>query len=129
MDRVDIRVSLPLLEFNLLPAGDTSADMRLTVQRARRRREVRTSGRRHVRNADLSVHAPRDLLNMQRSAQVTYAKACGSLRLSGRASAAVARVARTIADVEDSDEIVEDHVLEAIAHRRRGEDSPLWSVG
>ncbi|GMO48698.1 MAG: YifB family Mg chelatase-like AAA ATPase [Termitinemataceae bacterium] len=49
-------------------------------------------------------------------------KASEKLNLSGRAFSAVLRVSRTIADLEGSEQIKSEHILEAIAHRRSGDD-------
>jgi magnesium chelatase family protein len=44
------------------------------------------------------------------------------LSLSGRAFHGILRVARTIADLEGSNPIAAAHILEAVQHRRMGED-------
>jgi magnesium chelatase family protein len=44
------------------------------------------------------------------------------LGLSGRAYHGILRVARTIADLEGKDSLDAVHILEAIQHRRQGED-------
>ncbi|MDR2176435.1 MAG: ATP-binding protein, partial [Treponema sp.] len=48
--------------------------------------------------------------------------AAAKLALSGRAYHGILRVARTIADLEGRDSIDTDHILEAVEHRRRGDD-------
>jgi magnesium chelatase family protein len=48
--------------------------------------------------------------------------AVAKLALSGRAYHGILRVARTIADLEGRDNIAMDHILEAVEHRRRGDD-------
>ncbi|MDR0731988.1 MAG: hypothetical protein LBF63_09990 [Treponema sp.] len=44
------------------------------------------------------------------------------MALSGRAYHGILRVARTIADLEGRDSIEGEHILEAVEHRRRGDD-------
>jgi magnesium chelatase family protein len=44
------------------------------------------------------------------------------LGLSGRAYHGILRVARTIADLEGRDSIDAGHILEAVQHRRQGDD-------
>jgi magnesium chelatase family protein len=46
----------------------------------------------------------------------------GRLHLSGRGISRVLKVARTIADLEGKDTIDTVHILEAIQHRRFGDD-------
>jgi magnesium chelatase family protein len=48
--------------------------------------------------------------------------AAGKLAFSGRAYHGILRVARTIADLEGRDSIEGEHILEAVEHRRRGDD-------
>jgi magnesium chelatase family protein len=51
-----------------------------------------------------------------------FRQAIAKLGLSGRAYHGILRVARTIADLEGRDTIDTVHVLEAIQHRRQGDD-------
>jgi magnesium chelatase family protein len=48
--------------------------------------------------------------------------ATGRLGLSGRAYHGILRVARTIADLEGKDSLEAEHILEAVEHRRLGDD-------
>lgn len=128
LDRVDLRVAVVSRDIDSLPMGEGSKEMRRLVLRARDRQEGRRE-RAHCRsNAELSVQYLFGVVEMTEHARRTYSAACTKLRLSARASVSVAKVARTIADLEDSDSVSGDHVLEAVAHRRNGEDQPLWST-
>jgi magnesium chelatase family protein len=51
-----------------------------------------------------------------------FRAAAAKLGLSGRAYHGVLRVARTIADLEGKDMLDAVHILEAVEHRRLGED-------
>jgi magnesium chelatase family protein len=55
-------------------------------------------------------------------AMAAFRKAAARLGISGRAFHGILRVARTIADLEAKDTIDTVHILEAIQHRRQGED-------
>jgi magnesium chelatase family protein len=48
--------------------------------------------------------------------------AAEKLGLSGRAYHGILRVSRTIADLEGKDAISAEHILEAVQHRRMGDD-------
>jgi len=41
----------------------------------------------------------------------------------------IIKVARTIADPGGSETIQKDHILEAVQHRRYGEEDVFWSCG
>jgi magnesium chelatase family protein len=51
----------------------------------------------------------------------------GQLDLSSRAYHAILKLARTIADLEESGPIRREHLLEAIQHRRYGDADLFWS--
>jgi magnesium chelatase family protein len=59
---------------------------------------------------------------LQNEALHAFNKAVELLTLSGRACHSILKVSRTIADIEGSDEIKAVHILEAIEHRRMGDD-------
>ncbi|MCK4514858.1 MAG: YifB family Mg chelatase-like AAA ATPase [Spirochaetaceae bacterium] len=128
LDRVDLRVAVASRDIDSLPIGESSSDMRRAVFRARARQEGRRDRAGCRYNAELPVERLFAVVEMTERARRTYRAACIKLRLSARASVSVARVARTIADIEDTDLVSEDHVLEAVAHRRNGEDQSLWST-
>ena len=53
--------------------------------------------------------------------------AVSKLTLSSRACHSILKVARTIADLAASEGILKEHVLEAVQHRRFGEQDPFWN--
>jgi magnesium chelatase family protein len=59
-------------------------------------------------------------------AESAFHKALSRLGPSGRAYHGILRVARTIADIEASEVIETEHVLEAVQHRRFGDDP--WDI-
>jgi magnesium chelatase family protein len=59
---------------------------------------------------------------MDQQAREAFHKALARLGLSGRAYHGILRVARTIADLDGKETIGVEHILEAVQHRRYGED-------
>jgi magnesium chelatase family protein len=59
---------------------------------------------------------------MSEQAHGAFQKALAHLGLSGRAYHGILRVARTIADLDGKEVIDTVHILEAVQHRRYGED-------
>jgi magnesium chelatase family protein len=55
-------------------------------------------------------------------AREAFREAAAMLGLSGRAYHSVLRAARTIADLEGKDSLDTVHILEAVQHRRLGND-------
>jgi magnesium chelatase family protein len=114
-DRIDLvlRVYQPDLTALAGEPGEASASVRQRVLTARERQEARVGGA----NAEL----PPDEIPLAPALERLLSDRGGRLGLSGRGRTRVLRVARTIADLAASQEISEDHLLEALSLRRRGE--------
>ncbi|HVE32015.1 MAG TPA: YifB family Mg chelatase-like AAA ATPase [Gemmatimonadaceae bacterium] len=120
-DRIDMHVTLtpvPIDSLSMVKHGESSAVIRARVERARevqRRRYASSSV------ARANGGAPRRLLwrDVDTGARSLLSAAAESLALSARGFDRVLRVARTIADLADSERITEAHVAEAIRYRPR----------
>ena len=55
-----------------------------------------------------------------------YARCVDGMRISGRGAHGILKVARTIADLDGSAAIEEDHILEAAQYRRWDEGAPAF---
>jgi magnesium chelatase family protein len=69
--------------------------------------------------ADLERHAP-----LARAAMGLLVEACRRLSLTARGYDRIRRVARTIADLDASDAILDRHVAEAVQYRRMVSQAP-----
>ncbi len=120
LDRIDIHVDVPALRFEELHdmgvAGPTSAEVRDQVQEARNRQQARAKGR-HGWNAYLETAAMRACCQINQASRDMLERAVVHMGLSARAHDKVLRVARTIADLEGSEDIREQHLGEAIQYR------------
>ena len=70
-------------------------------------------------NSELSPRELDELIPLTTSVRNTLEKAATRLALSPRAYHRVIKVARTIADLDDSPDINDSHVLEALQYRER----------
>ncbi len=125
LDRIDLRIDVPRLtprDRRDQVSGESSAIVRERVTRARARQRERLSGAGVSANAHLSARGLRDLCRLESRAVALLDRAYDELRLSARACDRVTKVAQTIADLEGSDTIQGDHVLESLSYRE-----PSWS--
>ncbi|MDR2767939.1 MAG: YifB family Mg chelatase-like AAA ATPase [Treponema sp.] len=129
LDRVELRAPALSQKFSRLNAGaaETSAAIRARVCAAveiQRRRFAAggESPRPCRRNAGMSPGQIEQFCPLGEEAEKTFRRAVLHLSLSGRAYHGILRVARTIADLEGSEMIGAEHILEAVQHRRLGDD-------
>lgn len=116
LDRIDLYVPLPpmrVAQLEASPTGPTSADVRERVTLARDRQLQRT----HELNARLSVKQLRHVAPLDASSTSLLSTAADRLGLSARAVHRVLKLARTIADLDNSDQVFARHLAEAIGYR------------
>ena len=119
-DRIDLTVRVERVPFQLL-AGDApaedSATVRARVRRARERQAARYGGEAFHTNADLAGPRLKNHGRLDAQSLTLVEHAMRRLELTGRGFDRIRRVARTIADLEDSPVIRRSHVAEAIQYR------------
>ena len=119
LDRIDIHIEVPAVPFQELSsahAGTSSATMRESVEVARELQAIRFSGG-SLYNAQMSSRQLRELCPLDRMCSNLLRDSCNELGLSARAHDKILRVARTIADMEQSELIKIHHLQEAINYR------------
>ena len=128
LDRIDIHIEVPSVAFRDLSGGapgTPSADLRAQVATARAAQAARFDGGRTRHNADMTHRQTRQFCKLDDECQNILKAAMTELGLSARAHDKVLRVARTIADLDQSESIRPTHLNEAINYRML--DRHLWT--
>ena len=122
MDRIDIHIDVPAVKFNELrgngvPAGDTSDMIRERVLRARQTQLDRLGGDGSFSNSAMTPKQIREFCALESECEQLLEKAMLRQGLSARAHDRILKVARTIADLDSSQDIKPTHLSEAINYR------------
>lgn len=120
LDRVDVCVEAPKVKYEALAGEEntvTSREMRLMVERARMRQDERFAGSRILTNAQMEREELKTWCHLGRDAERLMRQAYDTLHLTARSYHKILKVARTIADLEEEDEVREEHIKEAISYR------------
>jgi magnesium chelatase family protein len=123
LDRIDLHLTLaavPLKEIGRSAPAECSAAVRARVEAARERQQKRGGAGVNARVSGRSI-----LAQLAPGARALLDSASESLALSARAYHRVARVARTIADLDEAHRIGEPHLAEALRYRPRAAVEPV----
>ena len=130
LDRIDIHIEVPAVEYKELasgPAGTTSEQIREQVVAARAtqaRRFTADNGKPRL-NAHMSHREIRQHCKLDNECANLMKSAMSEMGLSARAHDKILRVARTIADLDGSEDIRSPHLTEAINYRVL--DRQMWT--
>jgi magnesium chelatase family protein len=116
LDRIDLQIKVDRLSKRDLFSfddGAPSAAVRQNVVRARERQGARLGAFGLVTNAEIPPQLLEDACRLRASAKRELERSVDRFGLSARGVHRVMRVARTVADLEDSEIVGEDHVLRA----------------
>ncbi|MDL2216566.1 YifB family Mg chelatase-like AAA ATPase [Desulfovibrio sp. OttesenSCG-928-M14] len=117
LDRIDLHVEVPAVPYEDLrqdASGPSSEDMRNNVLAARQRQAERYAESPCRGNADLSGRELERHCRLDKAGHDFLKQAVSSLHLSARAYTRILRIARTIADLEQADDIRPAHLAEAV---------------
>ena len=128
IDRIDIHIEVPKVEFEQLAdkrKGEKSESIRNRVLRARQIQTERFQNSVINYNAQMGPKEIEQYCALDESSMNLIRNAMEKLNLSARAYDRILKVARTIADLEASDNIKTAHIAEAIQYRSL--DREFWN--
>ena len=128
LDRIDIHIEVPSLKYDELKStqpGESSEEIRARINNARKLQLERFKSKRKIYcNAHLGSKHIRKYCSIDDQSQSLLKTAIERFGLSARAYDKVLKVARTIADLENSENIKVQHIAEAIQYRSL--DKNIW---
>ena len=120
LDRIDLCTELKNVDISEIRSGESgisSMQMREMVLRAREKQKDRFKGTSYCFNADMGSDDTDRICVLGKEESEIMEELYKSLKLSARSYHRILRVSRTIADIEGSDQITKDHLLEAASFR------------
>jgi magnesium chelatase family protein len=130
LDRIDIHIDVPAVRFRELtgdapPDAEDSTAIRQRVIKARERQRLRFAPDGIFSNAAMSPRSIRTYCRIDSESESMLERAMSRLGLSARAYDRILKVSRTIADLDDSENIQSSHVAEAVHYRSL--DRTYWT--
>jgi magnesium chelatase family protein len=121
VDRIDIHIDVPAVAFSKLRSKARQIDsesLRASVVAARQTQVRRLGGGKVRTNAHMSHQQLEKFCKIDSTGELMLKEAMMELGLSARAHDKICKVARTIADLDGSEEIHSEHLAEAIGYRK-----------
>lgn len=120
LDRIDLQVEVDSVSYDDLKSkvkAESSASIKKRVEIAREIQRNRFKGTKIYTNSEMTNAMIEEYCQIPKDAEMLMEQAFNKLRLSGRANARILKVARTIADIDESKDIQTKHIAEAIQYR------------
>ncbi|MEK7615915.1 MAG: YifB family Mg chelatase-like AAA ATPase [Patescibacteria group bacterium] len=121
LDRIDIQITVPRETYEKLRSkgstGPRPEDMRASIAKARARQESRLSLAKLATNSEMGPKEIEKYCVLSSDAELLMKKVMHMHHLSGRGYHKILKLARTIADLDERDEISSSHVAEAVNYR------------
>lgn len=128
MDRIDIHIEVDNVTYDQLKSDkkeESSEEIRKRVNKARHIQTERFKTSKNHCNAKMSVAQTKKYCMLDSFGESLLRDAFEKLKLSARAHDRILKVARTIADLEGSENIQAKHIAEAISYRML--DRKYWN--
>jgi len=127
LDRIDLHIEVESVSADRIAGEEmeeSSAEIRRRVEEARKVQRERYEKEQIACNARLDARTLPKYCRLTKDAQALAMQACEAMQLSNRAYTRILKVARTIADLGGSAEVLPEHIAEAVQYRSM--DRKYW---
>ena len=122
MDRIDIFIEVPAVKYEKLAAEGSEKQshiLREKIKKAREIQKARFAGLAILTNSEMNIPEIKKHCQHDSQSQTLLKKYVDSGKLSARGYHRVLKVAKTIADLAESESIKYEHIAEALMYRLR----------
>lgn len=121
LDRIDLQIEVPRLTseelLNCSTLSEPSANIRKRVINARNIQKERYKNESILTNSELTPNLVKKYCKIDKSSEELFKVAIVKYQLSGRRYDRILKLARTIADLEGSQDIQQSHLMQALQYR------------
>ncbi|PIT89004.1 MAG: magnesium chelatase [Candidatus Levybacteria bacterium CG10_big_fil_rev_8_21_14_0_10_36_7] len=125
LDRIDIHIDVPAVKSSKITQEETAVEgskiIKKRVAKAKSRQDFRFKNKSIFANSEMTIRDIKKFCQIDDDVKAILKEALTRLSLSARAYYKVVKVARTIADLDNSDKIKRQHVLESLQYRPKRE--------
>ncbi|MFH1745050.1 MAG: YifB family Mg chelatase-like AAA ATPase [bacterium] len=125
LDRIDLHIEVPKVKFEKLSSnegGEKSENIKKRVEEARQIQSERFKDAPFLTNSEMNSEAVKKYCSVCAASNQLLKSAVEQMGLSARAYFRVLKLARTIADLEKSADILSTHTAEALQYRPKHEE-------
>lgn len=129
IDRIDIHIEVPAVKYLQIagmPDGEKSKIIRDRVNKSREIQLKRFNNEKIFSNSQMNAKLIRKYCELDNDCRILLKQAMEKMGFSARAFERIRKVARTIADLENSNQIRAEHIAEAIQYRSL--DRKYWEI-
>ncbi|MDD5645402.1 MAG: YifB family Mg chelatase-like AAA ATPase [bacterium] len=127
MDRIDIHIEVPVVKFKDIASKKTaepSVHIKARIEKTRKIQKSRFGAGKIHCNSQMNSKQIKKHCLIEEDAEDLLNKAMDNLCLSARAYDKIKKIARTIADMDESPRIISKHIAEAVQYRSL--DKNIW---
>lgn len=124
LDRIDMRIPVKPVSVDVMlnDKAESSASIKERVLHAISMQNRRYTNTDIEFNADIPPGEIDKYCNLEHNVKKTLITGIKNLNISSRGFHSILKISRTIADLSNSEQITEKHILEALTYRRYGDD-------